>query len=188
MTIEAFAADFPECSHGFSTYNDHILNGGVGQYGNARRYFWINPEISAEYKGYIRSAFDSWIYTTNNPPYYTTSISWRETSTKSDGTIEFHWFAFNNGRTFGATTFKLYDNNVNAYGQNWGWAYIQLDPNFMDARLSAWRKQGVAAHEIGHAFGCAHCDNQNRLMWPHGNDRNVNTPVIYELQTINHLY
>lgn len=52
VSISSFAAvNYPECSHGFSTYNDHVLNGGVGEYGNARRYYWINPEISSTYKG-----------------------------------------------------------------------------------------------------------------------------------------
>ncbi|MCI8360217.1 MAG: matrixin family metalloprotease [Clostridiales bacterium] len=187
IPIHAVDTNYVECSHGFSTYYDHVLNGGVGSYGNARRYYWIDPSVTNGYAEATRTAAYNWTYTTDQSPWYTTSISFRETSVKSQGTFEIHNERIENPTGIASTVRKLYQSVVDPYTQNWGWAYITLDESKMYYN-SYYQNLGTITHEFGHAMGLAHCPDTGRIMCQLGSGRFVFKPQVYDCQTVNHLY
>lgn len=176
------------CSHGYCVFNHHVLNGGVGNYGNARRYYWINnASAMAQYSSEINLGMENWIYTTNNPPYYTTSISFRETGTKSSSTIEFWSDLPASANAYGYTQPMLYQNTVDPLSQNWGWVKISFYLPYYGS-LSYENRIGTASHEIGHAMGLSHCNDLDRIMAIHIEGRRAWQPQKPDLQTVNHLY
>lgn len=191
FTVFTHAQDlngFPECQHGFSTFNDHVLNGGVGSYGNARRYFWIHPDINHLYGSQIRSAVNNWVYTTDNYPYYTTSISFRETSTKSSATVEFHNIYDKDIYAYAYTNLRLYREYISPAEQNWGWAEVYSNQWRMELfNMSNNDVIGTFGHEIGHTMGLAHCHDTRRIMSLYDDGRNTYRPHVYDCQTVNHL-
>lgn len=179
------------CIHGYNTFNDHVLNGGVGKYGAARRYYWINtPNMDNYLQARIRTAVETWIYTTNNPPYVTTSISFRETTNKSSGDVEFHQEEIPDKSALAYTVLYLYSEVRNPLNSNWGWAYIGLDFRKIYDYYGVNNRgfQGVVAHEFGHAMGLCHTYDTNRVMCQLAHGRSTSTPSATDCHTINHLY
>lgn len=43
------------CHHGYETFNDHVLNAGVGSYGSLQRAYWINSTITSNYPNWSSS-------------------------------------------------------------------------------------------------------------------------------------
>ncbi|MCI8361115.1 MAG: hypothetical protein HFE86_07250 [Clostridiales bacterium] len=178
-----------ECQHGFSTFNDHVLNGGVGSYGNARRYYWIHPDINHLYGSQFRTAVNNWVYTTDNYPYYTTSISLRETTTKSSATIEFHNVYDRYREVYAFTDLRLYRDYVDPTAQNWGWAEVFTNQYMIELyQLSNNDVIGTLGHELGHCMGLAHCPDTRRLMSLLEAGRSTHLPHVYDCQTVYHLY
>ena len=60
------------CPHGYHTFNDQQLTGGVGQYGNYRRYYCRRANVDAYWSNYVSFSFDCWVNTST--PEVTTSI------------------------------------------------------------------------------------------------------------------
>lgn len=167
-----------------------MLNGGVGNYGNARRHYWYSDSLKAWPASDIDTAVGYWIYTTNNPPYVTTPISWRCTTTKSDAHMEFHIKTGIDQNVLGRTYWMLYQQNVTPTNQNWGWAKIELDYTLLTeayGQENYWHQRTIA-HKIGHAFGLCHVQQPYRIMCTDANGGNGNRPASDDCQTINHLY
>ncbi|MCI8360202.1 MAG: matrixin family metalloprotease [Clostridiales bacterium] len=128
----------------------------------------------------------NWTYTTNQTPYYTTSISCRETATKSSGTFEFQSGSLPKN-ALAQTERLLYQNLITPWNQNWGWARITLDEAEMNT-INSYQQLGTVTHEVGHAMGLAHCPDTGRIMCQLGSGRFVFLPQVYDCQTVNHLY
>ena len=171
FTINAFAATRAY------TLLPYSLNGGVGNWGYSRRYYWIDSSASG-ISNTILAAYDSWI---NTSDILSTPISWRQTTTKSSGTVEFYTYnsADNNN---GYKSFWRYSNAVNPNEQNWGWCMI-----YYNNRYNAG--QGTVAHEIGHTMGLDENNtNPDTVMCQAGSGRRVTTPQLGDLQGINAKY
>ena len=91
------------CNHNYHTFGDKVMNGGVGNYGSNRRYFWMT-RFNTVYQGYVRNAVSEWVNTNPGYPNVTTSISIRETTNKAAAMFEFQNSYIGSG-VFGYTTF-----------------------------------------------------------------------------------
>ncbi|MFZ7121484.1 MAG: Matrixin, partial [Eubacteriaceae bacterium] len=109
----------------YDTFNDHVLKGGVGNYGYNKRYFYIASSASG-YTTYINYAMNDWIYTTSRLGI-TTPISWRRTYTQSSSVMDFHVTSRYDTGIFAATTFWRYSTQYNPYYSNWGWGKIEIE-------------------------------------------------------------
>ncbi len=208
FSVYASAEEEIICSHGRRTFKDHYLTGGVGNYGNSKRYFWVSTSSAADksmIKGYrpsggvdnIGNAFDYWTNTSPGYPNITTSISWRETNTKSSASIEFYGYYMGN-TSDARTVHLLYDDSVDATKKNWGWCKIYIDPDSA-SKLSERAETGTVVHEIGHAMGLSHQLASKRkttsIMYPQAAGRKMedgttdrNKPSSIDCNNIRHIY
>ena len=170
---------------------DYVLNGGVGNWGYSTRNFYITSSASG-YESVIQDAMDSWIYTTSRLGV-STSISWSRTYTQSSSYMDFYYGQYYSSDFLAVTTFWLYQTQIYPSTQNWGWGKIQLNPSSTTTggfnNLSAYNKQGTAAHEIGHVFGLADTNTiTSSIMCQLGYGRAVNEPQVCDLIPIQEMY
>ncbi len=180
------------CQHGYLTFNDHQLVGGVGNYGNYRRYSYIYPSASS-YSQIVQTALSQW---TNTSVY--TSISLRTTSVKSQSYFDIISYPESiDGSTVLAETFQYTyaksNGRKNPMIENWGWSEIELydialngDPGQYGSTYN--QKLKTVAHEFGHAMGLSHADDPGKLMAQSWRGGTVTRATNYELYTINHIY
>ena len=84
----AMAADGHVCPHRYHTFGDYTLNGGVGNYGSANRYYWIDASaFSSSQISSIISAAQTWVYT-SSAIGVTTPISIERTTTQSSSVFD----------------------------------------------------------------------------------------------------
>lgn len=169
---------------------DYVLNGGVGSWGYASRYFYITPQ-AAGYSTVIQNAMDSWIYTTSRLSI-STSISWLRTYTQSLSVMDILLGDFYNPSIGAMTNHYLFGSPVVPVYQNWGWCDIRLNYCFYGGgfnNLSDYNKQGTVAHEMGHVFGLDETNYDTRsIMCQLGANREVNEPQAGDLATIQEMY
>lgn len=172
------------------TFNGLKLNGGVGNYGNNSRYYFITPSAS-QYASHINTAINDWVHTTSSVGV-TTPISIKKTSTQKSSVFDFHTEYI--GGVYARAAHMLYQNEINldntpvSSWTNWGWNKIIFDSNNFN-KLSSTNKTGTTAHEIGHALGLAHRENNTRsIMCSLKNGRTVSKCTAVDLNTINQLY
>lgn len=172
----------------------HLL-GGVGNWGNTPRYYYID-QTASYYTSKIQAAVTSW-NNTNSPIYLI------QTTVQDYSTFDVYYkpVASKYGEVLGATfTFyyqeAAYDTEAVTFNpfRNWTWVQIWLDrTNFYNISNSTIdQQQGTIAHEFGHAFGLSHTrDYYNikaKIMVPLANGRTVNTPQVLDVEIVNHLY
>ena len=170
---------------------EYTLVGGVGSWGDYDRTFFITSSAT-QYASVIQSAMDSWIYTTARLGV-STSISWVRTYNQSYGYMDFYYGEYYPSNIAAATTFWEYSTQLNPRIQNWGWGKIQLNASSNTTggfnNLSAFKKQGTVAHEIGHVFGLDETnDDTLSIMCQLGYGRAVNQPQVGDLIPIQEMY
>lgn len=185
-----------------TTSLEYKLNGGVGNYGRNRRYYYIDSSCNSDVAAKINAAWSDWIYTTT-----TTPISTRQTTTKSQSVFDFYIFSKDGEYTTydGFTHFYINpatqiipDKPINGEmgnSQNWDWTNIYLHYiNFfdMDERYpgrSFDLQKAVIAHEIGHAMGLIHLpETALSIMRRKPETFYTDKCTTQDLQTINALY
>lgn len=155
----------------------HSLNGGVGNWGYSKRYYWVDSSASSR-AGIINNAYSTWINTSN---ILKTPISWRNTTTKSDGTVEFYTYNSADGAN-GYTTYWRYNNSINPHNENWGWCQVKYNVHYNAG-------QATFAHEIGHTMGLdENNSNQYSIMCQEAYGRKVSSPQYDDLAGINAKY
>lgn len=197
MGIISASAAVEICPHGLKTFGDYQMNGGVGQYGNYRRYYYIWPGFNQYYQQWIRNGCNDWVNTTFGVGV-TTSISIRETSNKSDAMFEFKNEKPPRIQAFAVTQFYIWQEGPFSESEmgtrNWGWCRMVIDCSFMDLfgeanNFENYQKQAVCMHELGHAFGLSHdYSNKYNLMYNYGNLCYARRATQEECKLINHIY
>lgn len=183
VAVLAFAAN----AFAFATYNGHVLNGGVGNYGSTPRYYYITFSASDQETD-ITNAVSTWIHTTSRIGV-TTPIYWARTSTQSSSVMDFyHNIYYDQSTGIIATTDQILNNVViSPSNTNWNWGKVKLNTPCFDP-LSSYNEEGSCAHEIGHIMGLAHTSVTNRVMCQLQDGRTVNAAQVDDANGINYLY
>jgi hypothetical protein len=171
----------------YTTYNGHVLNGGVGDYGADDRYYYITSSAAGQTSD-ITSAMSDWIHTTSRLGI-TTPIDWLRTYTQSASVMDlYHDYYYDPATGISAVTECMLNNQVtNQYLNNWNWGKIKLNTPVFDP-LSEFDEKGTVAHEMGHLFGLGHTSVTNRIMCPLADGRTVNACQADDANGINYLY
>jgi hypothetical protein len=143
----------------YTTFNGHKMSSGIGNYGKNTKFYWVDSSVST-YSTKIANAFDRWIYSTKYAGI-TTPTSYRDTTVKSASTIDFYGVSNLSELgtdVIGVTNFFVNQTKVIPSTQNWYWAKIRLAKNLMSSYPQY--QQTTISHEIGHAFGLDHVNNQ----------------------------
>lgn len=193
--------------YAYTNVTYYVLNGGVGNYGTNRRYYYIDSSCNVgNNPEYIETAWNQWINTTDSVGV-TTSISVRRTTTQADSSFDFYYLDTNLYSTLDAWTEHYHYNdfiainpNSGAPSANWGWAKININSkNYSklpesQAGTNLNIKKYVLAHEIGHAMGLWHVNpnsiNEQSIMLDlkDSTDTEVDSCQKYDLDNINNLY
>lgn len=169
----------------YYTFNDHKMSGGVGQYGNYRRYYYILSSADS-YKSKISTAMDEWVHTN-----YTTSLSFRKTSDRKNSVVDVMATSKIGSHASGVLAwtefYKHGGGSVNPDKSNWKYTYVKIyKPNFKGKGVS---QKGTIAHEFGHCFGLAHNNSKPKsIMCQTAYGRSVSKAQKCDLKGINHLY
>ena len=171
----------------YTTYNGHVLNGGVGDYGANDRDYYITSSASG-HSGDITSAMYDWIHTTARLGI-TTPIDWLRTYTQSASVMDIYHGDYYDASTgiSAATEYILNNQTANPYLTNWAWGKIKLNTSVFDP-LSDYDEKGTVAHEMGHLFGLGHTSVTNRIMCQLADGRTVNACQADDANGINYLY
>lgn len=150
----------PTTTLAYATFNNHKSIVGVGNYGNNRLYYFIGGTATSE-AAIIDSAMNKWVNSNGTGMY--TPISYRRTYTQSSATIDIWNTSYNDGVAVGSTNFFIGSSVVSPYSTNWYWNEVYLHPLYRSS--SAFVKNNVVAHELGHCFGLDHSGNRAHLMY-----------------------
>jgi hypothetical protein len=171
----------------YTTYNGHVLNGGVGNYGaNKRAYYITNSAIGHDDD--IVSAMSDWIHTTSRLGI-TTPISFIRTYTQSQSIMDIYdnYYYDASSGIIAETDQILNGVVINPNLTNWNWGKIRLNIPVFDY-LSDYNQEGSVAHEMGHLMGLGHTTVTSRIMCTLGDGRTVNACQADDANGINYLY
>ncbi len=144
-----------------ASIDPYHLNGGVNG-----RHFWLDPNmINIAYMPLIRNAVTSWNATA-------TRVSFTETSSLCcDSQADWYAKAYGSTGWRGVTVPRLSDGSGAstcvgcAPFENWDYAEISLNDDYLKYDCCLNRIQSTAGHEFGHSVGLDHSPITSALMY-----------------------
>lgn len=195
VALIALASLFPTLNAEAAHFN-YRLNGGVGNYGNNTRYYYLlNPGgVSQIHLNVFDTAMKKWVNSNGGLTY--TPISYKKTSVQKNSVLDAYFSNYGNTGYYGQTIYMMYQTQLVPGGyapnQNWGWNKIKMN-SYAYAGGEGFYVNGqgyvgenIASHEIGHCFGLAHTSNSRSVMyngWPQ-----VNAPNKADLDEVTSMY
>lgn len=187
-TVPVWADDTPTVAFGSGR-----MEGGIG---NIYVYIDDKQSLRATYwQNLIKTAINNWMYTGvgANGFYCQGYVSSGVSGSKLDWYAENSSYFGDNGNTITIAVTKHYDysiNGVNPKNTNWYSASIHLnDPYLRRDSVSDNAAIGTFIHEIGHAFGLAHNNqNPNSIMCQTKYNRQVQRVQKVDNDALNELY
>lgn len=164
------------------------MNGGIGNYGNNPRYYWMSNYFNTSAKKKpVTDAMYMWNYSNGTGAW--TPLMFYNSAQQYGCVLDIHKIAGRPG-VGGSTTFYTWSGQgLNVYRSNWDWAKIELT-NVYEGKDAATKK-GLVAHEIGHVLGLNHNDtkpNGRTVMTTNYESYTKNGPTINDFNGINKLY
>ncbi|WBW97035.1 matrixin family metalloprotease [Oceanirhabdus sp. W0125-5] len=149
--------------------------------GISNEFYYVDSGVSTTYETAIDDAVDDW-------ESQVSSLSLRQTTNQSASNMDFYTYS-KSDNVLGYTQF--YTNatlDPGAPDKNWYWNKIYLNTATLGSKDGP-KKQGVTAHEVGHALGLAHDNsNPNVLMCQTSSGRKVETVQSDDKNGVNSIY
>lgn len=181
LTVALTTAGGAAPAHAYSTFDDHVLVHGVGDYGRSTQRYWVDTSAS-EYTDTITTAMDTWIHTTSRWGI-TTPVSYTRTTRKSRSRMDHHQVSTVN-EWWAMTVMYVGTTEVDPDSSDRVWAKVLLDGDF----ASCPNRRGVIAHEQGHVMGLAHVSTGAAVMRWDVAALTIARAQPDDLHGINHLY
>ncbi len=163
----------------YQTYSGHKL-----VYGVSGQKYWIDSSAT-DYAGTINQAMYDWVHTSTEPGLTWTPIYYTRTYTKSSSRMDIYQYSTTHSGFWAITYMFRQSTQVSPWSTDWVWAQIKLDASYDNY----WNKKGCVAHEMGHAMGLWHEDNNMSAIM---NQSTVHSGVSHcgldDLNGINYLY
>lgn len=164
----------------YYTFNSHRLKYGVNS-----QYYWLDSTAENAHPTAIPAGVDHWNSTTDTPVWYT------RTYTKSESRLDFYRTSTSSNSYCAITAMYVDTSEVDPFSSNWVWARVYIDPLLADTSACGpdTHRDGIIAHEMGHAMGLAHNpSNSSSLMYTYISSTSVDSPNGDDRNGINSLY
>ncbi|MFE2291453.1 matrixin family metalloprotease [Streptomyces sp. NPDC059452] len=163
----------------YNTYNGHRL-----KYGINGEYYWLDSTAQNSHPNAIPAGVGHWNNTTDTKVWYVKTLA------KEKSRLDFYRRSSSSGVYCAATSMYVNTSAVNAYQKDWVWAKVTIDPLLANASQCGpeTHRDGIIAHEVGHAMGLDHNSNKSSLMYTNISGTRVDAPIKDDRNGINHLY
>ncbi|MEU5214919.1 matrixin family metalloprotease [Streptomyces sp. NPDC020807] len=163
----------------YNTYSGHRL-----KYGVYNQYFWLDSQAEYWHPTAIRAGVGHWNATTDTTVWYV------NTGDRSKSRLDFYRRDDPDVRYCATTQMYVGTDQVEPRQSDWVWAKVIMHSNL----LKDWycgpdtHRDGIVAHEQGHAMGLDHNGNASSLMYSDVANTRVDVPIGDDRNGINYLY
>ncbi|MFJ6214537.1 matrixin family metalloprotease [Streptomyces sp. NPDC092296] len=167
-------------AHAFYTFNSHHL-----KYGINGQLYWLDSTAVNSHPTAIPAGVDHWNNTTDTKVWY------ERTYTKSESRLDFYRRSTSSNSYCAVTAMYVNTSEVSPSSTDWVWAKVTVDPDLAVASKCGpdTHRDGIIAHEMGHAMGLAHHpSNSSSLMYTYISSTSVDAPIGDDRNGINSLY
>ncbi|MGW3494781.1 matrixin family metalloprotease [Streptomyces sp. NPDC001020] len=163
----------------YNTFNSHRL-----KYGINGEYYWLDSTAKNSHPSAIPAGVAHWNNTTDTKVWYVDTLD------KSKSRLDFYRRSTSSNSYCAVTAMYVDTATVNPSNTNWVWAKVTIDPLLANASACGpdTHRDGIIAHEVGHAMGLAHNSNSSSLMNTYISSTSVDAPIKDDRDGINYLY
>jgi hypothetical protein len=163
----------------YNTFNGHNLKYGVNG-----EYYWLDSTAENSHPNAIPAGVGHWNNTSDTKVWYVSTLD------KSKSRLDFYRRSSSSNSYCATTALYVDTSTVNPSSSDWVWAKVTIDPLLANASACGpdTHRDGIIAHEMGHAMGLAHNSNSSSLMYTDISGTRVDAPIKDDRNGINALY